>query len=64
MSVISGSFGLGEAISKRIEVKILERLCAGLHPPEGGNLRMSRQILPAESMFGWYIFVRKRTFGG
>ena len=26
--------------------------------------RISRQILPSLSMFGWYILVRKRTFGG
>lgn len=30
----------------------------------GGIFSVSRQILPAESILGWYIGVTKRTFGG
>jgi len=42
----------------------LGRDTAGDHDPAGGDLSVSRQILPPESMFGWYSGVRKRHRGG
>ena len=64
MSAISPSSGLGSETNNWMEVSTVERLCAGFQEPCGGDLSTSRHIRPAVSIFGWYIFVTKWTWGG
>mmetsp|Transcript_26708 Transcript_26708/g.56796 ORF Transcript_26708/g.56796 Transcript_26708/m.56796 type:complete len:220 (-) Transcript_26708:194-853(-) len=64
MSGTSPSSGFGSAISDRMLSRRLGSDTAGLHDPAGGDLSVSRHILPPESTFGWYSGVRKRQRGG
>jgi len=45
---------------EQMERRTFEIVKAGLH----WSRRMSRQMLPLELMFGWYMRVVKETFGG
>ena len=60
ISGTSGSFGSGSVKRELIDNKTLKIVRAGLH----WFLRISRQMLPFELIFGWYTFVEKQTFGG
>ena len=53
MSIISPSSGFGCDMSSWIETSTVEMLSDGFHAPFGGMLSVSRQMRPAESMFGW-----------
>mmetsp|Transcript_32758 Transcript_32758/g.96568 ORF Transcript_32758/g.96568 Transcript_32758/m.96568 type:complete len:303 (-) Transcript_32758:286-1194(-) len=67
VSAISGtsaSSGLGSLSSVRSVVRRLGSDTAGLQLPAGGDLRVSRQMRPAESTLGWWTGVTKRTRGG
>ena len=55
-----GSSGLGSHNNEQMERRTLDTVRAGDHC----DLRISKQILPLEFMFGWYIFVEKATLGG
>ena len=45
--------GVGESGWARRTFGVAWTVAEGFHEPLGGMLRMSRQIRPAESMFGW-----------
>jgi hypothetical protein len=55
-----GSSGFGAERSAWMERRTVRIWSAGDHL----SLRMSRQMRPNLSTFGWKIFVRNRTFGG
>jgi len=55
----SGSSGLGALNNAWMLSKTVRIWRAGLHL----SFRMSRHIRPSLSIFGWYIFVKNRTFG-
>jgi hypothetical protein len=67
LRTISGtkpSSGLGVDRSNRMLWSATETFKEGFHCPFGGKTKVSRQILPPSSTFGWYIFVTNIIFGG
>jgi len=55
----SGSDGFGDESRAWMEISTVRICSAGDHL----SFKMSKQMRPSESMLGWYILVRKRTFG-
>lgn len=64
ISGTSGSLGLGQHIKLHIATKTPSNVINGFQAPVGGIFKISKQILPLTSMFGWYIGVMKVTRGG
>ena len=64
-SLFNGSSGFGELNRAYIDNKTALFLYLNLIYKAGDHLsfKISKQILPKLSIFGWYILVQKTTFG-
>lgn len=64
MSATSGSLGFGQFNKLHIATKTPSNVINGFQAPVGGIFKISKQILPLLSMFGWYTGVTNVTLGG